>query len=269
MTEIISVRFRPGGKQYYFAPAGLTVAEGRGVIVETGKGLEYGTCVRRNTMVEDGAVVQPLRPVVRLANERDERQVRENRGREKEALRPWFVDVITIDEWFGYGPGSSKMRVYRYHASPGSKEALLSCCHDIFFRYAPSTKHPDRPNRYRGTLSDLCIFSRGKLFFGSISHEHECFLYPLDEDMAREAEVMDCWGPCPWRDERSRLDMEKYDWKDLGPLDDKFWNPKLAGAVLQCTSKSWRPFMRSCWNGPQWNGAPNGCGCARKRPVWS
>ncbi len=79
MTEIISVRFRPGGKQYYFDPAGLTVAEGQSVIVETGKGLEYGTCVRRNTMVEDGAVVQPLRPV--------ERQVRENRGREKEALR--------------------------------------------------------------------------------------------------------------------------------------------------------------------------------------
>ena len=87
MTEIISVRFRPGGKQYYFDPMGLAVAEGQGVIVETGKGLEYGTCVRRNTMVEDGAVVQPLRPVVRLANERDERQVRENRGREKEALR--------------------------------------------------------------------------------------------------------------------------------------------------------------------------------------
>ncbi len=153
----------------------------------------------------------------------------------KKALRPWFADVITIDEWFGYGPGSSKMRVYRYHASPGSKEALLSCCHDIFFQYAPAAKHPDRPNRYRGTLSDLCIFSRGKLFFGSISHESECFLYPLDEDMAREAEAMDCWGPCLWRDERSRLDMKKYDWKDLGPLDDKFWNPKLAGAVLQCT----------------------------------
>ena len=87
MTEIISVRFRPGGKQYYFDPAGLTVAEGQSVIVETGKGLEYGVCVRRNAMVEDSAVVQPLRPVVRLANERDERQVRENRGKEKEALR--------------------------------------------------------------------------------------------------------------------------------------------------------------------------------------
>ena len=86
MTEIISVRFRPGGKQYYFDPAGLTVPEGRSVIVETGKGLEYGTCVRRNSMVEDSAVVQPLRPVVRLATDKDEKQVRENRGREKEAL---------------------------------------------------------------------------------------------------------------------------------------------------------------------------------------
>ncbi|MBD5133989.1 MAG: stage 0 sporulation family protein [Clostridiales bacterium] len=86
MTEIISVRFRPGGKQYYFDPAGLTVGEGQGVIVETGKGLEYGTCVRRNSMVEDASVVQPLRPVVRLATEKDEDQVRENRGKEKEAL---------------------------------------------------------------------------------------------------------------------------------------------------------------------------------------
>ena len=87
MTEIISVRFRPGGKQYYFDPLGLDVAEGQSVIVETGKGLEYGTCVKHNTMVEDEAVVQPLRPVVRLATEKDEKQVRENRGREKDALR--------------------------------------------------------------------------------------------------------------------------------------------------------------------------------------
>ena len=87
MTEIISVRFRPGGKQYYFDPAGLAVSEGQSGIVETGKGLEYGSCVKRNTMVEDEAVVQPLRPVVRLATEKDEKQVRENRGKEKEALR--------------------------------------------------------------------------------------------------------------------------------------------------------------------------------------
>ena len=87
MTEIISVRFRSGGKQYYFDPKGLDVAEGQSVIVETGKGLEYGTCVKHNTEVEDEAVVQPLRPVVRLATERDERQVHENRAREQEAMK--------------------------------------------------------------------------------------------------------------------------------------------------------------------------------------
>ena len=62
MTEIISVRFRPGGKQYYFDPMGLDVAEGQAVIVETGKGLEYGTCVCRNTMVEDEAAHLSDRP---------------------------------------------------------------------------------------------------------------------------------------------------------------------------------------------------------------
>ena len=87
MTEIIGVRFKAGGKQYYFAPNGLTVAEGQGVVVETGKGLEYGTCTRPNGFVNDDAVVQPLRPVVRLATERDERTVRDNVKKEQEALK--------------------------------------------------------------------------------------------------------------------------------------------------------------------------------------
>ena len=86
MTEIIGVRFKAGGKQYYFDPMGLQVANGQNVIVETGKGLEYGTCVRPNGFVNDEAVVQPLRPVVRLATEKDERQVAENRKKEKDAL---------------------------------------------------------------------------------------------------------------------------------------------------------------------------------------
>ena len=86
MTEIIGVRFKAGGKQYYFDPKGLTVANGQDVVVETGKGLEYGTCVRGNDFVRDEAVVQPLRPVVRLATDRDRKKVEENRRKEKEAL---------------------------------------------------------------------------------------------------------------------------------------------------------------------------------------
>ncbi len=86
MTEIIGVRFKTGGKQYYFDPMGMQVPEGTGVIVETGKGLEYGLCVKGNCMVRDEAVVQPLRPLVRLANEADEAQIRRNREKETEAM---------------------------------------------------------------------------------------------------------------------------------------------------------------------------------------
>ena len=84
MTEIIGVRFKSGGKQYYFDPNGQAVAPGQGVIIETSRGLEYGECTQGNTMVEDEAVVQPLRPLVRLATERIwtpwRRTVRRKRG---------------------------------------------------------------------------------------------------------------------------------------------------------------------------------------------
>ena len=87
MIEIVGVRFKAGGKQYYFDPNGLRVTPGQNVIVETGKGLEYGTCVRANGFVPEESVVQPLRPAVRLATPEDDKQVAENRRREKEAMR--------------------------------------------------------------------------------------------------------------------------------------------------------------------------------------
>ncbi len=86
MTEIISVRFKAGGKQYYFDPNGVQVNGGDGVIVETGKGQEYGVCAQGNTTVDDETVVQPLRPLIRVATEEDKDQVRRNHEKEKEAL---------------------------------------------------------------------------------------------------------------------------------------------------------------------------------------
>ena len=83
MTEIIGVRFKSGGKQYYFDPNGQAVAPGQGVIIETSRGLEYGECTQGNTMVEDDAVVQPLRPLVRLATERDLEIVAKNHEKEQ------------------------------------------------------------------------------------------------------------------------------------------------------------------------------------------
>ena len=87
MTEIIGVRFKSGGKQYYFDPAGLEVQPGQGVIVETSRGLEYGECAQGNTQVEEETVVQPLRPLVRIATEEDEKTVEKNQEKEAKAFQ--------------------------------------------------------------------------------------------------------------------------------------------------------------------------------------
>ena len=87
MVEIIGVRFKSGGKQYYFDPAGLEVQPGQGVIVETSRGLEYGECAQGNTQVEEETVVQPLRPLVRIATEEDEKTVEKNQEKEAKAFQ--------------------------------------------------------------------------------------------------------------------------------------------------------------------------------------
>ena len=86
MTEVISVKFKNRGKSYFFAPNGKTVKSGEQVIVETSKGLEIADCCRGSHMVEDTAVVQPLRPVVRIATRDDLRVAEINKKREKEAF---------------------------------------------------------------------------------------------------------------------------------------------------------------------------------------
>ncbi len=86
MTEVISVKFKNRGKSYFFSPEGKTVKSGQQVIVETSKGMEIADCCHGNHMVEDTAVVQPLRPVVRVATEDDLRVAEYNKKREKEAF---------------------------------------------------------------------------------------------------------------------------------------------------------------------------------------
>lgn len=87
MAEIIGVRFKSGGKQYYFDPQGLKVSSGQGVIIETSGGLEYGECVRGNTIVSEESLAAPLRPVIRIATEEDLAVVKKNRAREERAFR--------------------------------------------------------------------------------------------------------------------------------------------------------------------------------------
>ena len=86
MTEVISVRFRGGCKNYFFDPRGLQVKMGEQVVVETAQGAEFATCTEGNHEVEDTAIVKPLCAVLRMATENDRRIVEYNRKRESEAF---------------------------------------------------------------------------------------------------------------------------------------------------------------------------------------
>ena len=87
MIKVIGVRFRTAGKIYFFDPAGFDVKRGDHVIVETARGVEFGTVVGDIKEVEDDKVVQPLKPVLRIANEKDIAQEAANKEKEKEAFK--------------------------------------------------------------------------------------------------------------------------------------------------------------------------------------
>ena len=74
MIKVRGVRFRQAGKIYYFSPGKLKINRGDHVIVETARGVEYGYVVVGNRDVEDDRVVQPLKPVIRMATEQDDQQ---------------------------------------------------------------------------------------------------------------------------------------------------------------------------------------------------
>lgn len=86
MTQVVNVRFRNRGKVYYFDPAGTSPSEGQAVIVETAKGLEYGECTKGVHDVPDENIVPPLRPVIRIATEEDDRIATQNREKDKQAF---------------------------------------------------------------------------------------------------------------------------------------------------------------------------------------
>ena len=87
MTKVIGVRFRTAGKIYFFDPLEFEIKRGDHVIVETARGIEFGTVMSGVAEVDDSKVVQPLKPVIRIANQRDIEQEAENKRKEKEAFK--------------------------------------------------------------------------------------------------------------------------------------------------------------------------------------
>ncbi|WP_313074333.1 PSP1 domain-containing protein [Lacrimispora sp.] len=87
MVKVIGVRFRNAGKIYYFDPMSLEVKTGDHVIVETARGVEYGYVVLGSREVEEEKVVQPLKPVIRLATKADDEVEKKNHEKEKDAFK--------------------------------------------------------------------------------------------------------------------------------------------------------------------------------------
>lgn len=87
MINIIGVRFRNVGKVYYFNPKTFQIKPGDHVIVETARGVEYGTVVLGPKQVTDDEVVQPLKDVIRIATPKDDVRAEQNRAKEKEAYQ--------------------------------------------------------------------------------------------------------------------------------------------------------------------------------------
>lgn len=104
MIKVISVRFRTGGKIYFFDPLEFEIKKGQHVIVETARGMEYGLVVSDIREVEEDRVVQPLKPVIRVATPADDKQNAENLEKKKEAydiclekIRKHELDMKLVD----------------------------------------------------------------------------------------------------------------------------------------------------------------------------
>lgn len=87
MKKVIGVRFRTAGKVYYFDPKEFDVKRGDHVIVETARGVEYGTVVGDSKEIPDEEFTQPVKPVLRVASAKDDEQELKNREKEKEAFK--------------------------------------------------------------------------------------------------------------------------------------------------------------------------------------
>ena len=87
MIKVVGVRFRTAGKIYYFDPKNYKIAVGDHVIVETARGVEYGTVMIAPKELPPEKVIQPLKPVLRVATPEDEKIEERNQQKEKEAFK--------------------------------------------------------------------------------------------------------------------------------------------------------------------------------------
>lgn len=86
MINIVGVRFKSAGKIYYFDPTDLNIEKGMDVVVETARGLEYGSVVVGIKEIEESKLVSPLKPIIRIATKEDTEVYLENKEKAKETF---------------------------------------------------------------------------------------------------------------------------------------------------------------------------------------
>ena len=86
MAEVVGIRFKRAGKVYYFDPAGIELQVNDYVVVKTSRGLELGQVVIAPKQVLASEVTEPLKPVVRKAEDGDVKRAQEFADKEQEAL---------------------------------------------------------------------------------------------------------------------------------------------------------------------------------------
>ncbi len=86
MVKVCGVRFKSAGRVYYFDPQELELKAGDNVIVETARGIEFGSVAAGSMMVEESKIVQPLKPVIRKATDADVIRNQENEAKKDRAL---------------------------------------------------------------------------------------------------------------------------------------------------------------------------------------
>ena len=86
MAEVIGIRFKDNGKVYYFDPSSVSAKLGEYAVVETAHGIECGLVALENSEVEESAIVQPLKKVIRIATAADIKKLEENREKEQKAF---------------------------------------------------------------------------------------------------------------------------------------------------------------------------------------
>ena len=95
--EVVDIQFRPGQKIYFFDPAGLKLKAGDHVIIDTARGMEYGYVTGGNHKISRKDIVAPLRQVIRVANDQDEKAAADHRETEKKAFSVCMQKIMELE----------------------------------------------------------------------------------------------------------------------------------------------------------------------------